>query len=723
MEAQAAPTNDGAEPLKITELNRLYLEADSCDQEIFAEQRTNLLLVAGSHYNKKDSRFFSRIRDDKQLSKEQKLRLTKNHLGYIAKRWVNNIISHAPDVGVYPKHDKELCDVKAAELNQSVWMDFKEKTHFRDRRLQYCEDFVQQGEVAVKAFYDPNAGDFLGYEAEVDEVGNPLLDELQQMRPSKRAVFKGALVHERIDGFNLLRDPTAKNMDEAKWVCYRKMTDVKELKLMVGNNVELLALIEESANDVYTVFEGSTGNYRATKGQTMLREFYWRPCILYPQGWFAITTERGILWEGELPFGIFPIIYKGCERITTSARHRSWIAQLRPFQIEINRCASKIAEAQIALGDDKLLIQHGTKVTPGVALPGIRSVQFQGQQPGILQGRSGDQYLNYMTANIEEMYKVALIDDAPKDVQNDPWGMLFKSIRQKEKFSLYAQKFESFLIDLCQITLELARRYYDDQMRIEAVGRKEWVNIAEFKQQEKYGVQIRLEAQSEDIETRMGRQLVLNHALQYAGTQLKKDELGQLLRAMPFLNEDEAFGDMTIDLDSVTNDILALDRGEYRPAKKYEEHKYIVRKLTGRTKQADYEMLSPQVKKLYDMKISEHEEKLAIEAEELKAAQAGFIPTGGPLVTVQFYVDDPMSPGRTRQARVPFEAIQWLIKQIDKQGMAQKDLDRLPAEALIETSHMMSPHAPQGNAWERIAQGPSTSPPSSRPVAGPLGPN
>ena len=32
---------------EIADLNKMYQEADTCDKEIFAEQRTNLLLVAG----------------------------------------------------------------------------------------------------------------------------------------------------------------------------------------------------------------------------------------------------------------------------------------------------------------------------------------------------------------------------------------------------------------------------------------------------------------------------------------------------------------------------------------------------------------------------------------------------------------------------------------------------------------------------------------------------
>jgi hypothetical protein len=37
----------------IEALNQHYRDAESCDDEIFSEMRSNLLLVAGNHYSKK----------------------------------------------------------------------------------------------------------------------------------------------------------------------------------------------------------------------------------------------------------------------------------------------------------------------------------------------------------------------------------------------------------------------------------------------------------------------------------------------------------------------------------------------------------------------------------------------------------------------------------------------------------------------------------------------
>jgi hypothetical protein len=61
--------------LNAAELHRRYIEGEQADQELFAEQRSNILLVAGEHYTRKNSKFWVRIRDNKEMPTEAKLRL------------------------------------------------------------------------------------------------------------------------------------------------------------------------------------------------------------------------------------------------------------------------------------------------------------------------------------------------------------------------------------------------------------------------------------------------------------------------------------------------------------------------------------------------------------------------------------------------------------------------------------------------------------------------
>lgn len=678
--------------LKIEDLNQLYNESDEADRELFAEQRSNILLVSGDHYQKRNSRFWSRIRDSRELNDQQKLRLTKNHTQRISKAYVANILGAAPGVTILPRNEKDLADQKSAEINHAVWQDAKNKYKLTAQIRNWCSDYVNIGEVGVKLFYDPSIGEFKGYNQALDEFGQPAVDEMGQMVPDKESPsFAGGFVFERLFGFNLLRAPEAKSWDESRYICYRKMVSKKDLEKQFSENPDVVKNLTETSDETYVIFDSSNGKYsRSTKNQVMVREYYFRPCAEYPTGYFYIATPTDILAEGELPFGIFPIIFEAFEELPTTPRGRSMIKQLRPYQAEINRSASKMAEHQITLGDDKLLIQNGTKVVNAGQLPGVRALSYSGVAPTILPGRDGAQYLSYMQSQISEMYDIAMVaeDAVENEGQLEAFTLLFRSIKNKKKFSTYAEKFEQFLVRVCETYLALAREYLTDDAVIQAVGKRERINIAEFRDQ-KDGFNIKVEPMTDDVESQMGKQLVLNHVLQYVGPNLGKDDIGKLIRNMPYSNLDQSFNDLTIDYDNATNDILALDRGEMPILNKSDTHDYIIKRLDHRMRQADFKSLPPQVQQNYDQYKQEHEMILVEQQQAAERAQAGQVPSGGYLVVVDFYVPKADNPAETQRARVPYQALEWLIKKLEDQGMSLQKLEGMQGGTVAEMANQM----------------------------------
>jgi len=153
----------------------------------------------------------------------------------------------------------------------------------------------------------------------------------------------------------------------------------------------------------------------------------------------------------------------------------------------------------------------------------------------------------------------------------------------------------------------------------------------------------------------------------------------------------------TQDYDNIVNDILALDRGEYRPANNYDTHKYIIKHLVSRMKQSDFQYLPDQVKQMYMKKLQEHEQIEGEQMKQIQAAKDGFIPTSGYLVTCDFYVPDPESPGKPKRARVPYESLKWLIERIETQGTKMDELEGLQQGALYDMAKkMLGAQLPQG---------------------------
>lgn len=683
------------------ELVRLYKEGENADNHLYAEQRSNLLLVAGSHYARKGSRFWNRVRDDQRLTEEQKIRLTINHIQRICKIYENNILSYAPGVAPLPKNENELQDQKAAQLNHAVWKDIKNRHRWNDRVREIVQDFVRIGEVAHKIYWDETKGKQVGFEQAVDEMGMPVLDEMgQPVLDKSKPIFTGDFCFERIFGFNIFRPSEAKSMEDSWFIGFRKMVDIDELRARVGGDEERQKLIQESKDETYLVFDGNGSAYERTKNQCLLLEMYIRPSVNFPNGYYFIYTMQGVLWEGELPFGVFPIIYAGMDEVPTSPRCYSLIKQLRPIQGEINRAISQVATHQVTLGDDKLAVQAGTKVANGGLQPGVRVLTYSGQTPTVIPGRTGDQYLPYIGEMIDQFYVIANLQEElqEKPANLDPYTMLFMSIQQKKKFSIYTSKIEQYLIDFCTKTLELAKQYYSEQNLVPAIGRAELINISEFKSTTPLNYSIRLEPGTEDMETRLGKQLTFNQIMQYVGSNLDPKDIGKIIRTSPYSNNDLAAEDLTMDFDNGTNMILSLDRGQYIEPSMYDDKKYLIKRLVTRTRKADFKFLPPQVQMMYQQVIAQLIEMDAEEQRKIQEAAQGFIPMSGMAVVCDIYVPDPNNSSKTMRARVPYDALTWLLKRLEEQGASQAAIMQQQQAVVAQTAQALmqgSPSQPQ----------------------------
>lgn len=690
----------------LEELNNLYNDAENCDKSIFNEMKSNILLVSGDHYKKVSSRI-SRNLENTSASDEQKLRLTMNHTQKISKTIKNGILAHAPDVTPLPYNENEPSDQKNAEISKSVWEDGKESQNFADKRNDWVDCFSDIGEVCTFTYQDPSKGKFVGYNQKTNDAGEPLfIDRMGAFTPmptdefgqphelapdEENPKFSGELVIETVLPFNLLRDANAEDMKLSPWYCIRKMIPVKDAKKFAidcgMDPSEADRVISESASTTFKVFDQNLGYHKDADGQMLLRWYFFRQSRQYPRGYFYVTADSyAIISEGELPGGedpdCFPIVWEGYDKIPTSARARSWIKHIRPYQAEINRCSSEISTQQIHLGYPKVLISKGSQVGKGISKAGVRFIPISGAPPVFMETRNGENYFEYLKMKIEEMYRVAGVNemDVEQNGQLDPYAMIYRSLRDKKKFSIYAQKFERFLIQVCKTYLKLAQLYYDDQKIIRAAGRKEIVNIAEFKNVQPWDIKIKVVPVTDDVDSTVGKMIEIQNIIQYAGKDLPEEVKGKLFRLMPYLNEEQAFEELTINYDMAMDMILAMDRGETFTPNDFDDAERMVKTLIGRMRKSDFKYLSPQIRMNYQNLRSYYEGLVVKQQEEIKRAQQGFIPTSGDLVKVDLNEVNPVT-GNPRRLALPADALDWLKKKIADQGLAQDRLMEIRNQA------------------------------------------
>lgn len=685
-----------SEDQKLAKLQELFTEAEAQDKELFAEQRSNILLNAGEHYTNRVQMGMNNIRIRQDIAPETKIRLTKNHIQKICKLYVNTLISDSPSTRYMPANPKELKDKKSAELREKLWKYAKKKHKFSAKVRSYAKDFIIVGEVGVKIFFDPNKGELVSQEAEIGADGQETGKTISK--------FSGEFVFEKLYGFNTLRHPQAKTFEESPVIIVRKMVPLRDLKKLAKGDEKKIQAITEDANEEFVIFDAQKGKYSKSKGHGMLREYYFRPCPEYPKGWYVYSVKGAVLDEGELPLGVWNIAFGGCEEIQTSPRWKSPIKHMRPYQMEINRKASKMAEHQVTLGDDKLILLNGSKMESGMALPGIRGVKVSGMEPKILPGRDGSQFLSGMQQDIAELYDVMGMSEQTlekKDGVVDPYTLVFKSAEKRKLFQENIANFQAFLTDITEIFGKLAPHYYDDEKLAAIVGPDDAGNLDELRNPEELCYQVEMEESSEDIDSQMGQQLILSQALQYSSAQLSREDIGKIISRMPFANAKDVLSDFTMDADLADNVVLALDRGKPPMVHDYDNHPYMIKRLTNRVRQPDFETLPRAVQMNYRMAIQLHEQGQAITIAKQMQLKNEFIPTDGAMVVCELYVKDPKNPLNSKRVRLPYASLDWLIKALEFQGHGLDQLEQMNAQAGNEVA---------GKALEISRQSPAGAP-------------
>lgn len=730
--------------LNVNVLNQLYRDGESADKDVHAEMRSNVLLTIGDHYKRRTPRD---TRRDGRREAETKLRLTKNHCHKAKRRYVNSILQFAGTVRVAPQNEEETQDRKDAELNDSVLSHLKNYLKFKKRKKMWARDFFTLGEVTSVVKWNPRAGDIRGYEQlidesgqpvfqpamdengqpvmepEVDEMGMPYLDEFGQplMRPVMEPVpdmnkpqYKGRFELHDWYAYNVLRAPSAKTMDASPYLIHKELHDTKTLRRKYKEDEDALKAINNAADEKdYIEFNSTNGSFRKTENKTLVKECYIRPNSVvegkwFPRGYFYLYTCAGILEEGELPFGIWPVASTSADDYTSDPRGRSPLRQVRPVQAEINRANSQMALHQVTIGDDKILYMNGTKLAPGALLPGVRGITYAGAQPTVLPGRDGSQYLPYLNYNKEEFYDLIDVNniEMSKDDKGgyDVFSLLYREAKQKQAMSEYSDKFQEFLQDLCWTLLELARKYLPDDEVIAMAGRKEVVNIEEFRKTTPLHYMIKVEPQDETIETKFGRQLTLQHILQYTGQNLSREDVGQLVKNMPFANVKNQFRSMTVHEDAIENEILALERGEDPEVIAEMNHTYANQRLSLRMTEADFKYLDPSIQQAFYKKRQEHSAYIEQQLEAERAMKNEFIPVDGPMVKADVYVQDPNKPDKAPQrARIPQRALEWLIQRLEQQGAPLEKLEQMNGAALQELAEVFL--GQQGGAGQQLPPG------------------
>ena len=99
-------------------------------------------------------------------------------------------------------------------------------------------------------------------------------------------------------------------------------------------------------------------------------------------------------------------------------------------------------------------------------------------------------------------------------------------------------------------------------------------------------------------------------------------------------------------------------------------------------KQADFQVMHPFVQQNYQKKMQEYSMIMEQNRQKVLADNADRIPTTGSMIGADIYVAyDPQDPTKSRRARIPYDAVKWLLDRLEAQGTSLQGMDGMPLEA------------------------------------------
>ena len=113
-------------------------------------------------------------------------------------------------------------------------------------------------------------------------------------------------------------------------------------------------------------------------------------------------------------------------------------------------------------------------------------------------------------------------------------------------------------------------------------------------------------------------------------------------------------------------------------------------------KMKDFQFLDPRIQDSYQEKMIQHERFVVEQQAAAAKASAGFVPSGGFLVTTDIRVPRADDPTKSERAKVPVEALAWLIDTLEKQGQSQSLLQSLPPSAQADIGQGVAAVSGQG---------------------------
>lgn len=694
--------------MSVNDVSRLITESINIDRDHCNEIIRCQKYFVGKHYKKDEKGFITAyVNNDFKNKQDDMHKKTINMIWRSSCDLQNKLASYKMSVTFTPRDGENIEAVMGARICNSILDQVRDSNCMDTEEKKLRHVVVNEGEGCLMWFFDTMKGNFLktySHKSSRKKITSKSFDKIVKAENDGTDLetwssfnftpdYSGELVYKRIPNTNILRPPDCTNMDRAEWLGFYEIMNMRDLKLLVKDKNVWDYLLSSSRNMNLFTFNSMKNKY--TYKQPGLYQdvafIFFRPGGNLPRGYYFVHCNGIILFQGELPYGVFPIAYEGVYEKNDSPRHFGYPHNLIEPQQALNATKSKISNQKHKLGDTKILHSNNVKVGD-LNVQGVTHIPVQDQgdlqnpngKPFIheIKAKSGEEYVNIFNSEMESfrfMSKSNLLED-PLNTQKqkksgDFLQQFFMSVKEKGSFNEYSDTYVSLLKKSAKIVVKLAKNYYDERNLVPLVKGQDAINVKNFKKIMDLDKLVKLDEQDDSIESKMGQHAIFQTLIQYGGKHFQEnpEQLGMLIKTAPLGNFEELYSNMTQPLKVAENVVLKVMNGVVPKPMPYQDYKIILAKLGSETLKPYYERLSEKEKAVYQKAIELYTQAEAELAQQIKAMEADEIPLTGMGVKVDLHTKD-ADTKRSQKVVIPQDAIEWLIQRAQQQQSYKQEL-------------------------------------------------
>ena len=486
--------------------------------------KINLAFYKGRQYvfwNKAGNRLESLPVDEGEKPRHR-VRLVSNQIAPYTNKLIAQMNKTKPVMHA-KSGNSDQDSIQAASVAEQVLEDVEDYTSLEYKKRDVLKWAAITGKGFWRISWDDQAG--LPQRIMVDPQGQPVVnptqrliyqEELQNMGvdPSQvtQTVWPGQIRVDVISPFDMVVDPIAKTIYDAKYAICAHACSPAEIKARYGKDVKGDSKV--SSPDEYVTANGPT--YQSEQNDAVRVYYgYFLPCPDNPKGRYVVFTKDTILYDKawEFPINKLPFVEFIIDEFPGEMWSYGLVDKAVPLQKQLNRAISQIAEYTNLTVSPKWMAPRGALSTPisnesgSVTeynpMNGFRIDPFPMPQmnPVVFQ-----QVQDISVRLMQTFYQTEMQDGAvPPNIEAATAIDLLQEMAA-DGIAPLIDAFEKSIEQAANIIMQYCLVYYDKMRIVRIVGAN---NIAKVKAFQSVGAVIKVESGSGMPRTRAGRQAAI----------------------------------------------------------------------------------------------------------------------------------------------------------------------------------------------------------------------